>query len=187
MSLVFYVLNVRHGLSVVVEFQNEDEKVFGVIDSNTVPGQPVRALETLRQLGAEKLSFVCLTHPHADHYSGLSEILRVYDGNIEHFFAFSLNRILFNRPWLKKLAAILDAQRRRGDDPMIISRTNEFMRIIKWADDHKELWTECDGDEARIAPSGFHEVDIHTIVPAAKGIYLNVIDKQDPMAFGYSS
>lgn len=64
---------------------------FGVIDCNAEGGvNPTLTL--LRARGAERLAFVLLTHPHADHYAGLGEICLAYQGRIDSFFSFPLDR-----------------------------------------------------------------------------------------------
>jgi glyoxylase-like metal-dependent hydrolase (beta-lactamase superfamily II) len=66
--LTFHILNVLHGLSVVVEYKSEHDSFYGVIDSNSGAGETPKALVKLRELGATSLSFLCLTHPHRDHF-----------------------------------------------------------------------------------------------------------------------
>ena len=66
--LTFYILNVGHGLSVVIEYSREHNSVYGVVDSNVGAGGTPQALLKLRELGATSLSFLCLTHPHRDHF-----------------------------------------------------------------------------------------------------------------------
>jgi glyoxylase-like metal-dependent hydrolase (beta-lactamase superfamily II) len=52
-----------------------------------------RALHKLRDLGATALSFVCLTHPHADHYRGFKDIIAAYNGKIGNFFLFPWGKL----------------------------------------------------------------------------------------------
>jgi hypothetical protein len=56
--LTFYILNVLHGLSVVIEYKDDTDSFFGVIDSNTGAGETPKALAKLRELGATSLSFI---------------------------------------------------------------------------------------------------------------------------------
>jgi hypothetical protein len=49
------------------------------------------ALELLQEHGAQGLAFVCLTHPHEDHYSGLSQILEAFEGRIDEFWVFPID------------------------------------------------------------------------------------------------
>ncbi len=186
MSLIFHILNVGHGSSVVVEFGAAGERSFGLIDSNKGSGAQVKAIEILNRLGAKSLSFVCLTHPHLDHYSGLMDVIRAFNGRIGHFFSFPMLGIMFNSKRLKLWKKLLADLHQRTDDRVIRAGARELLLIIKWAEENRNLWTECDGDENRIAPIGFHDVEIHTILPPrrTKGTYLNMIDTQNPMALG---
>ena len=93
MSLHVHVLNVGHGDSIILEYKRNDERVYGLIDSNSnAPTEPP-ALTRLKELGATGLSFVCLTHPHRDHYCGMYQILREYKGRINEFYTFPLARL----------------------------------------------------------------------------------------------
>jgi glyoxylase-like metal-dependent hydrolase (beta-lactamase superfamily II) len=67
----------------------------GVVDGCTDPldengrGDPVREiLAEFAELSDDpesfRLSFVCLTHPHDDHYAGLADLLRAYRGRIDN-------------------------------------------------------------------------------------------------------
>jgi beta-lactamase superfamily II metal-dependent hydrolase len=86
LTLTFYILNVGHGSSVVVEKQSATDRAFGVIDSNKQGAQTPKALRKLQQLGARRLSFLCLTHPHADHYRGMYDIIRAFPNAIDFFY-----------------------------------------------------------------------------------------------------
>ena len=76
-------MNVDHGDSIVLEYRASAELAFAVIDSNVKTGQKPRALEKLEMLGAQSLSFVAITHPHADHYMGMRAIMEAYKGQID--------------------------------------------------------------------------------------------------------
>jgi beta-lactamase superfamily II metal-dependent hydrolase len=64
----------------------------GVVDGCREPqpkskkgtGDPVR--ELLNELEVQKLEFVCLTHPHEDHYRGLGRLLIQFEGNVRHIW-----------------------------------------------------------------------------------------------------
>jgi beta-lactamase superfamily II metal-dependent hydrolase len=83
-----WVLNVGQGDSIVVRFPNA---TWGVVDSNATAGQDPPALTLLRQNDVDQLAFVCLTHPHDDHYLGLQRILEFYAGRIGEFWTFPLD------------------------------------------------------------------------------------------------
>jgi Metallo-beta-lactamase superfamily len=61
---------------------------WGIVDSCSwrPPGQSPKTLplEYLRLLSVESLVFIILTHPHEDHYRGMAEILRAYQGRIRY-------------------------------------------------------------------------------------------------------
>lgn len=91
--LKFYFINVGHGSSTVVSFTDADGKEsYGIVDSNKKGAETPPALRTLKKLGAEHLAFVALTHPHADHYRGLAEIMAEYADRIDHAFTFPIDR-----------------------------------------------------------------------------------------------
>lgn len=104
---------------------------WGVIDSNrdSSSSEPA-ALTFLRKAKVEELAFVCLTHPHADHYSGLSDILRFYEGRIEELWMFQLD----STHWKKFLvvqqhAATAEPRRRKFEELCTIFRhVKEFLR-----------------------------------------------------------
>ncbi|MEP7119631.1 MAG: MBL fold metallo-hydrolase [Byssovorax sp.] len=65
----------------------------GVVDGCREPtsGDPVA--ELLAKFAAKtadpaafRLHFVCLTHPHADHYRGLGRLIKAYEGRIDHLW-----------------------------------------------------------------------------------------------------
>lgn len=82
-----FVLGGVVGESVVIQAPDGS---FGVIDSyaythNDPSSNPT--IELLRRLGASELRFVALTHPHLDHYLGLSTLLKEFDGKVQEFWA----------------------------------------------------------------------------------------------------
>lgn len=68
-----------HGEACVVRLPNG---AVGVVDGCAEPshpdgkGDPVR--ELLQHWKVERLAFVCLTHPHADHFKGMAALLKAY-------------------------------------------------------------------------------------------------------------
>lgn len=66
--------NVGRGDSITLEWESEGKQKIGIIDCNVVGSEN----PTLRYLVAKKITdieFVLLTHPHADHFWGMREIL----------------------------------------------------------------------------------------------------------------
>lgn len=65
----------------------------GVVDGCREPssGDPVAELiaklaVTTADPDSFRLHFVCLTHPHADHYRGLGKLIEAYEGRIDHLW-----------------------------------------------------------------------------------------------------
>jgi beta-lactamase superfamily II metal-dependent hydrolase len=176
--LAIHVLNVGHGDSAVVELRDNGNTSYGVIDSNRHGGGPV-PLRKLRELGANELSFVCLTHPHKDHYTGLFELLRAFEGRTHHFYSFPFGELINNPARLRTLAQKYRALRDGQDDPEVTRGINEFLQIIKFATERftPDNWIECAGEDLRIAPPGFANLIIKTILPPrkAKGDYFQRI------------
>jgi beta-lactamase superfamily II metal-dependent hydrolase len=188
--LTIHVLNVEHGNSAVVEFDDGTDKAFGVIDSNLPSGtKEPRALTKLRQLGAQRLSFVCLTHPHADHFKGLYSIIQAFDGSIDYFYSCPFGSLFQNPKRLKRFAEKLRAISKMSDgEPR--KEALELLQIIKWATEANRVgsvdWRECAGEHFQLAPTGFADVSVATILPPSKskGPYIQQIERQDGFITG---
>ena len=176
--LTFYILNVGHGDSVIIEYVSSTGPVFGVIDSNRTGQNIPAALQKLRELGANKLSFVALTHPHQDHYKGLLEILEAYKGQIAGFYTFPLDHHRQGR--LKELAEIYHRIYKSTDDSTIRTSLKEFVQILSHAKNFigLENWEEPEGFSYELAPVGFEGVEIIAILPPkkVKGTYFQMIE-----------
>jgi beta-lactamase superfamily II metal-dependent hydrolase len=188
--LTIHVLNVGHGHSAIVEFDNGTETHFGVIDSNLPSGttEP-RALTKLRELGATRLSFVCLTHPHKDHFKGLYKIIQAFDGAIDYFYSCPFGSLIQHPNRLKKFAEKLKAIYKSSEGEPV-KEALELLSIVKWAEERTEDgslgWIECAGDHFTLAPTGFAGISIATILPPnkSKGQYIQQIERQDGFILG---
>lgn len=180
--LRFHVLNVGQGDSIVIEHDDGSERSFGVIDSNCAAGETPKALEKLEELGADRLSFVCLTHPHRDHYRGLSQILNRYEGNIDQFLMFPAGEFIGANT--KQLATKYRKIAKTQDDQSITMDSLEFVRILMFAHKNSEI-LECTGPYNNIALQGFSGTQLHGILPLPmfKGSYLERIRDDDPSIF----
>ena len=188
--LIFYVLNVGHGSSIVVEFENQNGRHFGVIDSNASAETAPRALAKLKERGADRLSFLCLTHPHKDHFSGLYAIVVAFSGRIDHFYSCPFGDLLANRSRLKRLGEKLKLLQDRTDSQEHRRAAHEFLQLLFWADSGAQSrtleWFECTGDSTTLAPPGFSNIRMETILPPnrAKGSYIQQIERQDTTILG---
>ena len=88
--LSIHILNVGHGNSAIIQYQTSKEKSFGVIDSNHEGDGDPPVLSKLIELGADNISFIALTHPHADHYTGLSKVIETYKNKISNFYSYPI-------------------------------------------------------------------------------------------------
>ena len=188
--LAFHVLNVGHGSSVVVEYETDAGRSFGVIDSNAHSGQTPRALIKLKQLGATQLSFVALTHPHKDHFSGLYEVISSFQGAIDQFYSCPFGNLLQNRDRLRSLGRGLQRILARSDGLDERRAALEMAQILAWAERAVNVraldWHECKGEDFSIAPPRFANVEISTVLPPSRVIsdYVSRIAKGDMSVLG---
>ncbi|MGH9403329.1 MAG: ComEC/Rec2 family competence protein [Terriglobia bacterium] len=83
------MLNAGQGDSLVVRFPDNS---WGVIDSNIPTGATdPAALSFLQGRSVDRLAFVCLTHPHADHFTGLERVFGYYGDRVDEFWIFSID------------------------------------------------------------------------------------------------
>jgi beta-lactamase superfamily II metal-dependent hydrolase len=91
-SFCIHVLNVGHGDSIILELPDNN---WGVVDCfKTSAEVEPPALNFLKARNVTKLKFVCLTHPHYDHYHGLLDILEYFSSDereIEFFWDFGID------------------------------------------------------------------------------------------------
>lgn len=82
-DLALFVLNVGDGDALVLRFPiSVDGRTYAVVDG--FRGSKTIAL--IEALGGGALRWVCATHPHFDHISGLRQILRQYAGRVQEFW-----------------------------------------------------------------------------------------------------
>lgn len=183
--LNLHFLNVENGDCIIVEYINDGKKSFGLIDCNRTSRRASPARDKLRSLGADHLEFVCITHPDADHYTGILDVLDAYDGRISAFLTFPLASLLTDQDRLKKYARKLIELAERGDDEEIASRHLEFVEILRVATDRflPNDWIEVTGDHDRIGISGFAGVEFFGIGPPKRTRGAIVQTVLDPAAF----
>jgi beta-lactamase superfamily II metal-dependent hydrolase len=180
--LRLHFLNVDHGDSIIIEHIGDDGIHYALIDSNQQGRGAPPALRKLQELGAERLSFIMLTHPHRDHFRGLSQILRAYHGKIGDFFVFPLGEFIPSR--IRSLARQYLELCKRQDDEETTRAAEEFVDILLYL--YKNMrgkLNQFSGEKVTLLPSeGFNSVDLFTISPPnqAKGHYFKQIKENDP-------
>lgn len=175
--LEFWILNVGRGDSVVIKYTDEqsNNSFFGVIDSNLNQGEnKPKALLKLKALGATHLSFIALTHPHLDHYLGMSQIMEEF--TFSKFYSFPLKI-----EDAKKLANIAK-KATSTTDKNINKNAIEFIKILHKACSIKDSWEPCSGLKSQVYPDGFSDVEIISILPTPneKGQFFNLISAENP-------
>lgn len=82
-TLSIHVLNVGNGDSIVIELPEANgERAYIVVDSKRAG----KTNDYLDDLGAQELRLVVATHPHRDHFEGLTGVLRHFEGRVEEFW-----------------------------------------------------------------------------------------------------
>lgn len=164
--LRIHILNVGHGDSIVLEHSDEHGvKSYGVIDSNCRPNTVPRALEVLKALGATRLSFVAITHPHADHYMGMQAILTHFSKRIDVLFTFPVRR---ERADIIRLVTAYKKHATSTDDASQGKQSLELAKILLLAQTAVDCWEDPSGTKTDISVSGFTDVKISTLLPNSK-------------------
>ena len=166
--LKLHFLNVENGDCTVVEHIKGDLRTFGVIDCNRTNDRSSPARDKLVALGAEKLEFVCITHPDKDHYSGIFDVLTHFDGKISQFITFPLGGIIADKERLSKYLSQIAEMAMRGDDEILTKKYLEFMQIMKWGWEKfrpRDQWIEVTGDYDLLGFDNFEGVEFYGIMP----------------------
>lgn len=177
--LRLHFLNVGNGDCIIVVHQDHPgaEKVYGLIDCNSANSSTSPALDRLLKLGAKKLSFVCITHPDRDHYSGIEDVLNYYGAtNIAAFYTFPFG----DERHVGQLARSYRLIYEKQDDKALKSRALEFLRILRFAYENfgpDKRWEQPHGYWSLLAPPAFDNVDFYCLLPplAAKGPFFQTL------------
>ncbi|WP_368865115.1 ComEC/Rec2 family competence protein [Stenotrophomonas maltophilia] len=161
--LKFYFLNVGHGSSTVVSYTDPDgRQSFGVVDSNKKGGETPPALRCLQRLGANDLAFVALTHPHADHYKGMGQIMDHYSGRISHAFSFPIDRDV-NR--LRKWAGSYSELAENTVNEELLQEFEELLRVVHGFHQMGDSWEPLSNLGARLHVEAMQAVNITLLLP----------------------
>ena len=165
--LRIHILNVGHGDSIVLEYCGEgDHKSFAVIDSNCKPDSSPPALDLLRTLGANSLSFVAITHPHADHYMGMRAILESFSKKIETLYTFPIKK---ESEHLKKLLLAYKKNALATTSDRIQKTNLELAHILALASKSAaKSWEAPSGIKSLISAPGFPNQSIWAILPPSR-------------------
>ena len=88
-----HVFNVDHGDSIILELPDNNWAVVDCYKTGAQIESP--ALTFLKEKKVERLKFVCLTHPHFDHFHGMLEIFKYFSSDergIEYFWGFGIGK-----------------------------------------------------------------------------------------------
>lgn len=86
LDILFF--NVGHGDSIALKFPDD---TWGIIDCNKNKRQKEpNVLKFLKDNNIHSLRFICLTHPHKDHFLGLFDVINYCD-NVEKLILYELN------------------------------------------------------------------------------------------------
>jgi hypothetical protein len=125
-AIEVHVLGGRIGESIVVRLPGG---LWGVVDNYTPRLGDPRSNPTLRLLesrGVRRLHFLCLTHPHHDHYRGMSHLLERFDPDRVWVFGAMTHRDLF-----AKVAAVVRLKAESSNHADYdVENADELVRIL---------------------------------------------------------
>jgi len=87
--LTIHVIGAGKGESIILEMP---DRKWGVVDcyaSSVTDKTTNQTLSFLQRKNVEGLEFLCLTHPHEDHYRGMVHLIKQFNGNILRFWRFT--------------------------------------------------------------------------------------------------
>jgi beta-lactamase superfamily II metal-dependent hydrolase len=162
--LAFHILNVGHGDSIVVEYSDSGARHFGLVDSCAPNGHQNAALSKLKSLGASRLSFLAITHPHADHFTGVGDILDHFSGNIDLILSFPVSK---SQQRIKRIAEKINAVRKASSSATISRIAADLIKFLALSSKYE--WQAPTGMLGRICAPGFTPaVEILHILPPSK-------------------
>ena len=131
-SLEIHVLGAGKGESIVLRWPGDR---WGVVDCYTPSLSDYDTNPTLRFLqsqGVSELEFLCLTHPHDDHFRGMSQLLERLI--VKHFWRFAG---LSGRD-LRQLAQYLLIDAERSGSSELTENANDFVRTMALVNERRQ-------------------------------------------------
>lgn len=124
--LNIYILNSGIGESIILEFPSGG---WGLIDCysrslNNTNENPT--LRLLKEKDVQRLEFLAITHPHHDHFRGMSQVLAEFEDKIERLF-------FFDAVDTYKLLAVMKKETRLTQDLDRASSLVELFEVLKFA------------------------------------------------------
>lgn len=181
--LDLWVLNVGHGDSIVVRYQGGGCSIVGVIDSNRQNSEEPKFLQILKGIAARDLEFVVVTHPHADHYSGLYRAFEEYPDRIARFFSFPVRGTRDDQ--LKKLQKMYLRCMEGSDSDTVRAKAADFIRLTAAADRARKAgkleWRELSGPNDVLVDRPDLALKVSVLLPFryVKGGYFQAIQNGD--------
>jgi hypothetical protein len=86
--LTIHVIGAGIGESIILELPNGQWGVVDCYASKISDETTNQTLNFLKRRKVETLAFLCLTHPHQDHFRGITHLLNRYKGKLERFWIF---------------------------------------------------------------------------------------------------
>ena len=168
--LDIWMLNVGKGDSIALRYtDNNKNEFYGVIDSNTAnDGVDPEAVKFLKGLKVKEISFLLLTHPHHDHFSGISKIFNNFSISHIYTYPFGIDDKNLVKKWAelyKKNTGHIEASAGK-----INERSLEMLRVLAEFEKNSTKLMELFGPHNRIKPFGFHteQIELHVILPYKK-------------------
>lgn len=129
--LSFYFFNVGHGDSIAINFP---DNTWGIIDCNrNINEKEPQVLKFLKRKNVKTLRFICITHPHSDHYKGIDIIVENYKNNIDKFILYGLTNNDKERDVSKSLGKAItlfaELNKRQLDKKFILIERNQTYSI----------------------------------------------------------
>jgi competence protein ComEC len=168
-----HVLDVGHGDAIVLEYRHETGVDFALIDTHRCGDETPKAVRKLQSLGATTLDFIAITHPHADHFSGIAAVLDAHP--VRTLLTFPVAR---HRQRIERLAQHIADRSRQSDSVRLLRQQVDLMRWLQALSTHSDVQEHC-GPNATFFPKGFVGVSFTVIAPPArhKGRHFQQIDE----------